>query len=686
MKKYLTAILLLVLLTGNVEATNLADNALQPLYSAKNVKWAVQVDGMYPESITDQILIDADRPEATLRIPVKKPDKIVESYLYIFTSGYDCLTCEKWDVKINDLSYLTVDSHTDSTGPDPRGDGNRQTLRFKVSPSLIFNGDNVIRIRGTQFDRKDEYFIKGAVLVTFYESKGDHIYWIYDGVEYLELILVGEDTFYEETLQDASYALGSKGTLYTVVGIQDDDGNGYEEDDALFFNGKLFEPNGSNYMFGTNRSSFLDALKFDVSSQLKGSNDKVRFTFAASTDYTDGFKHEVPIYANLFILDVDLSDSTPPTVSIKSPVNNTKIPGNQSVEISFTVDDTDASVTLKIDNNSMTPSQVSAGNYSYIWDLKGVSTGVHNITATATDSSGNIGSAMIRLNVTKPAPIVTIDSPANGTSYSNKSNITILVSVDDLNSNLSIQINGVVVSNATSYQWDPSDATLGLNRITATSTDNLGQKGSDTVIINLTSDSPPETTTTTTTLTDGTSTTVSTTTSTAPTTTAPPQTAPPITAPPIPVVDLAINSLTLSAGSNILKKGSDITAYVLASNSGDFGIEATIVVYIDDSLIESKTAFLSSYSSTDLIFTIKDRYLEPGRRTIKARAVVQGENVEEKDTSNNERSIEVLVEENKSLFTSLGPALKYLAIVSVLLVLGRLAINFIFQREEDYLR
>jgi hypothetical protein len=151
-------------------------------------------------------------------------------------------------------------------------------------------------------------------------------------------------------------------------------------------------------------------------------------------------------------------------------------------------------------------------------------------------------------------------------------------------------------------------------------------------------------------------------------------------------VELAINSLTLSTASNTIKRGTDVTAYILASNAGDADVEATIVLYNDEAILESKTTLIRAYEVSEREFFIRGARLETGSHTLKAKILVQGGGVEETDLSNNERSIGIIVEEETRIFDSIKPILKWLAVGIVILVLARIIITFIFQREEDYLR
>jgi hypothetical protein len=694
MKRLLILAIILTLLTGQAAGDNTADNNLEHLSSIKSVKWAVQVDGMYPEL---PIAPDVDQwtlregaayEKTTFTFDVSKPANIKKAYLYIFSSAFDCITCELWTVRFNG-NEVASGEHTSSQGSIPRGDGETgsplQTTRFEVT-NFVLDGENSVFIRGDLFNRKEIFFINGIMLVTFYETNKQHEYWIYDGVEYLQPSTIFDDFYYEEDLSGATYLEGSKGTLYAAVGI----GNllGHEDKDALYLNGNLLEPNSTEYLFDTDTSSRLDVLKFDVSDYLDGS-DTVRFTYAEDPERVNleyNLYFNVPIYPSFFMLDVETSDTIPPQITFIAPLNNTSIAGNTTTYINFTVDDLDATVVLEIEGIDVQISEVG-GKWSYLWNLSSADWIKYNITAYATDSSGNTGSSTIFVDVTKPPPKLTITSPSNGSLISQKNNISIEVSVDDPNATISIEIDGEEVSNSTSFLWDPSAISEGLHIILAQATDTLDQIGSDSITVNVTA----EDVVTTTTISGQTTTTIQgqttlTTTPITSLTTIPPQTSPPVTAPPVRRVELAVNSLTLSTGSNLLKQGVDVTAYVLASNAGDSDIEATIVLFSDNVILVSITATLRAYEVKEREFFVRGSRLETGSHTLRARIVVQGENVEEIDPNNNERSIEVIVEEETSYLDSLKPILKWIAIIAVILVLARVIITFIFQREEDYLR
>jgi hypothetical protein len=393
MKRLLMFVAVFIMITGPVAADNRADNPLDPLYSAEKVNWAIQVDGMYPQLKTDihkdsVVLRDTYFDNRhTFYFNVSKPVGVKKSFIYIFTGGYDCLIfllepCEGWTVRFNG-NQLASFEHTNSTGYDPRGDGTlggglRQTIRFEVT-NYVVDGENSLFIQGNTWQQGSEQIkIYGVMLITFYTSAEEHEYWLYNGVEFLQPTNVFEDFFYGEDLTGATYTEDSKGTLYTVTGIVDGDLNGFEENDAMYFNDILLEPNASNYLLETQNSSHLDIVKFDVSDYLDGS-DSIKFTYVEDPERS-GFPQplylNIPFYPSIFILDVESSDRTPPGVSFTSPANNTSFEESKTAHIFFSIDDPEASVTLEIDGSEVSPSKIGSKDYQFSWDLAGVEAGI----------------------------------------------------------------------------------------------------------------------------------------------------------------------------------------------------------------------------------------------------------------------------------------------------------------------
>jgi hypothetical protein len=109
-------------------------------------------------------------------------------------------------------------------------------------------------------------------------------------------------------------------------------------------------------------------------------------------------------------------------------------------------------------------------------------------------------------------------------------------------------------------------------------------------------------------------------------------------------------------------------------------------LYSDDEILESKSSDINAYEVKEREFFIRANRLESGSHTLKAKILVQGESVEEVDPSNNERTLDIVVEEETNLFDTLKPIFKWVAVVVIILGLGKIVYTFIMEREEDYLR
>jgi hypothetical protein len=97
-------------------------------------------------------------------------------------------------------------------------------------------------------------------------------------------------------------------------------------------------------------------------------------------------------------------ETQPPVVSIANPADGQTVSGTTPVTASATDDVAVASVQLLLDGKPL-GAPLTAAPYSLAWDTTKVANGAHQLGATATDTSGNVGTApVITVAVTNPPP------------------------------------------------------------------------------------------------------------------------------------------------------------------------------------------------------------------------------------------------------------------------------------------
>jgi len=110
-----------------------------------------------------------------------------------------------------------------------------------------------------------------------------------------------------------------------------------------------------------------------------------------------------------------VNDTTPPTVSLTSPVNNKTVSETLAITASATDNVGVTKVEFYLDGTLL-----FAGNtapFSYRWDTSAIVCGGHTLSAKAYDAAGNVGeSASIAVTVFNDtvAPVVSMESPLEG--------------------------------------------------------------------------------------------------------------------------------------------------------------------------------------------------------------------------------------------------------------------------------
>lgn len=182
--------------------------------------------------------------------------------------------------------------------------------------------------------------------------------------------------------------------------------------------------------------------------------------------------------------------NTAPTVNISSPADPTTVVVGTNVSFAGTANDTeDGDLTGSMSWSSNINGAIGAGGS---FSTTGLSVGTHTITASATDSGSLSGSdtVTVTVNPANTAPVVTISSPANGSSFVQGTNVTFTGSATDTQQgNMSASlgwtsnINGSIGSGAS---FSTSTLSIGVHTITASVTDAGSLTGSAIITVTIT--------------------------------------------------------------------------------------------------------------------------------------------------------------------------------------------------------
>lgn len=167
---------------------------------------------------------------------------------------------------------------------------------------------------------------------------------------------------------------------------------------------------------------------------------------------------------------------------------------------------------------------------------------------------------------------------------------------------------------------------------------------------------------------------------------APSPTLPPIEKPELKDVDLAITTIAIDEGFEV-KEGESMHVNVFTENRGSEDTLAEVALYLDDSIIETKTIELEAYGHLRVTFDVEGYNLKKGIREIKARIRHVKEGLTDSNQENNEKTISITVEPEEGIFSRIINIAKWLIGIAVAVIILKLVIDFIRERmEEDYLR
>ncbi|WP_415880087.1 S8 family serine peptidase [Methylomonas sp. TEB] len=231
----------------------------------------------------------------------------------------------------------------------------------------------------------------------------------------------------------------------------------------------------------------------DVEKVLKDSADKVS---GVNFDPNYGYGRINASAAVQLALNTVARDTLAPTAAISSPTAGAVVSGLTSVAVNA--------------NDNVAVSQVSfyAGGklvgtdgtapYTFSWDSTTVANGNINLTAVATDSSGNQGSSSaVTVSVQnqttvsttdQAAPTVTISNPINGAKLSGSVvSISAAANDDVAVAKVQLYIDNKLVSSTTnktlSYSWNVKKVAAGSHSIKAVATDTANKTGTVSILV-----------------------------------------------------------------------------------------------------------------------------------------------------------------------------------------------------------
>jgi hypothetical protein len=187
----------------------------------------------------------------------------------------------------------------------------------------------------------------------------------------------------------------------------------------------------------------------------------------------------------------------PPVVSISSPASSSTISGTISVQGGATSSLAITSVQFLVDTQQVATG--SASRFAFSWNSATFANGSHTLTVNAFDSTGNMGTSSISVNVSKivvpdtTPPTVAIMKPASGASISSVSTaagqLQISVSATDNVgvSQVSVYIDGALkcTETASPYTctWNTKKVSSGTHTITAKAWDAAGNTASTSITV-----------------------------------------------------------------------------------------------------------------------------------------------------------------------------------------------------------
>lgn len=153
-------------------------------------------------------------------------------------------------------------------------------------------------------------------------------------------------------------------------------------------------------------------VDFYMGSTKLGSDTTSPYTFNLNTAaYTDG-QYQLSAIAydandnqqrsSEITVNISNADTTPPSVTVTAPVNNTTVSGNMNIAANVTDSSGISSVEFQVDGQTV--KTFSTGPYTYGYDTTALTNASHTVTVKATDTKSNQTQKSVTVTVNNAAP------------------------------------------------------------------------------------------------------------------------------------------------------------------------------------------------------------------------------------------------------------------------------------------
>jgi thermitase len=206
---------------------------------------------------------------------------------------------------------------------------------------------------------------------------------------------------------------------------------------------------------------------------------------AAGYDQYYGWGRVNAYKAVLAVKNVTL-DTTPPTVSIASPLSSAVLTGITNIQGTATDNVGVTKVEFYVDTQLLATG--SSGSFLFIWETTTAANGSHTLTVKAYDVANHVGQTAVTVSVNNPVvadttpPAVSIKSPANGATVSASTKINVSATDNVAVAQVCIYLDSVKVYTGSAapytYNSNTKRAASGAHVITANAWDRAGNMGS----------------------------------------------------------------------------------------------------------------------------------------------------------------------------------------------------------------